>query len=163
LDGNSDGYSPSVCAGHDDADAEIGDVPAQPVADQQQLVLADPKPEVDDDMPLAALLQVSCEQPEALLNDNDVVMSPGPHDPSSSSSSSSSSLDDLQPPVEEDAKADADPGPPPPAVPVADDRRPAPQSRLKLVCVRVQKLLLPGPTHYILQQPHVIMSSSGRM
>ena len=38
-----------------------------------------------------------------------------------------------------------------------------PQSRLKLVCVRVQKLLLPGPTHYILQQPHVIMSSSGRM
>ena len=36
-----------------------------------------------------------------------------------------------------------------------------PQSQLKLECVRVQKLLL--PTHDILQQPHVIMSSSGRM
>ena len=83
LDGNSPGYSPSVCAGND-ADAERGDVPAQPVADQQQLVLADPKPEVDDDMPLAALVQVSCEQPVALSND-DVVMSPGPHDPSATS------------------------------------------------------------------------------
>jgi len=99
---------------------------AQPVADQQQLVLADPKPEVDDDMPLAALVQVSCEQPVALSND-DVMMSPGPHDPSATSASSlsSSSLDDLQPPVEEDANADADLGPPPPAVPVPDDR-PAP-------------------------------------
>ena len=159
LDGNSDGYSPSVCAGHDDADAEIGDVPAQPVADQQQLVLADPKPEVDDDMPLAALLQVSCEQPEALLNDNDVVMSPGPHDPSSSSSSSSSSLDDLQPPVEEDAKADADPGPPPPAVPVADDRRPAPPEPVeagvrpgaKAAAARANPLHPPAaPRHHVL-------------
>ena len=89
-------------------------------------MLADPKPEVDDDMPLAALVQVSCEQPVALSND-DVVVSPGLHDPSATSASSlsSSSLDDLQPPVEEDANADADPGPPPPAVPVPDDR-PAP-------------------------------------
>eukprot|EP00435_Cladocopium_sp_Y103_P014991 s3343_g3.t1 len=75
--------------------------------------------------PLAALLQVSREQPAALSND-DVAMSPGPRDlgPSSSSGSSSSSLKDLQFHVG-DASAVADPGPPPPAVPVPDDR-PAP-------------------------------------
>ena len=149
LDGNSDdGYSPSIYAGpgHDNADAEM---PAQPVWDQKQLVLADPKPEFDDDLPLAALLEVSCEQPVAFLNDGDVVMSPGPHDPgatSASSSSTSSSLDDLQPPEEHASKADADPGPPPPE-PVQSGVRPG----AKAAAAKANPLHPPAaPRHHVL-------------
>ena len=81
-DANSLAYSPSIYAGSD------ADVPAEPLADQQQVVLADPKPEIDDDMPLSALLPAQQPAPD------DIVMSPSSPDDSTSSSPSSCAAPD---------------------------------------------------------------------